>query len=151
MDEQGLQPLLKRAIYNRQQLTRIERYYRIEGDFAHKMGMDNIFLGLMDIQGDFDYEPVTGIVPMDPARDAMTWVNLLQGAGQLPQLAQPGPDGKVLNFVEIFKTIAEKMGVTDIDRYMMQVNVMPDEQVADQAQAGNVVPIDGGGGQQAVG
>jgi len=150
MDEAGVQPMLKRAMWNRQQLTRIERYYRVVGDFARKLGMDNIFVSLMDIQGDFDYEPVTGIVPEDPARSAMVWQNLLQGAGQLPQLQQPGPDGMVLDFREIFKTIAEKMGVTDLDRYMMQVNVQPDQVVQDQAQQGNVVPIQGGG-QRALG
>ena len=150
MDESGMQPLLKRAMWNRQQLTRIERYYRILGDFARKMGMDNIFVSLMDIQGDFDYEPVTGIVPEDPARSAMVWQSLLQGAGQLPQLQQPGPDGMMLDFREVFKTIAEKMGVTDLDRYMMQVQVQPDQVVQDQAQQGNVVAMRGRG-QQAVG
>jgi len=141
MDECGIQPLIKRSMYNRQQLTRIERYYRITGDFAKRLGIDNVFAGLMDIQGDFDYAAVSGILPEDPARSATTWVNLLSGAGQIPQLQQPGPDGMMLDFREIFKTIAEKMGVTDIDRYMMQVQVMPDQQVADQQQAGNVVPI----------
>ncbi|HUT87123.1 MAG TPA: hypothetical protein VMX15_03440 [Candidatus Heimdallarchaeota archaeon] len=148
MDEQGIQPLIKRSMYNRQQLTRIERYYRIVGEFQRKLGMDNIFVGLMDIQGDFDYEAITGIVPEDPARAATTWVNLMQGAGQIPQLQQPGPDGTMLDFREMFKTIAEKMGVTDIDRYMMQVEVQPDEQVQQQAQQGNVVPINGQGQQQ---
>lgn len=143
MDENGIQPLLKRAIANRQQLTRIDRYYRIEGDFARKLGIDNIFAGLMEIQGDFDYEPISGIMPEDPARAATTWVNLLQGAGQIPALQQPGPDGTMLDFREIFKTIAEKMGVTDIDRFFMQVQVMPDQLVQDMAQQGNAVPISG--------
>lgn len=141
MDDHGIQPLINRAIQNRQQLTRAERYYRIVGDFAKKLGMDSVFLGLMNIQGDFDYEPITGILPQDPAREANTWVNLLSGAGQIPQLQQPGPDGMMLDFREIFKTIAEKMGVPDIDRYMMQVQVMPDQQVQDQSQQGNIVPI----------
>lgn len=139
MDEIGMQPLIKRGIHNRQQYTRIERYYRIAGDFARKLGIDNIFIDLMDIQGDFDYEPITGIIPEDPARAATSWSNLLAGAGQLPQLQQPGPDGTMLDFREIFKTIAEKMGVTDIDRFFVQV--VPDEQAAQMAQSGQLLPV----------
>jgi hypothetical protein len=146
MDENGIQPMVNRAISNRQQLTRIERYYRIVGDFAKKLGMDSVFLSLMDIQGQFDYEPISGILPEDPGRSATTWINLLSGAGQIPQLQQPGPDGMMLDFREIFKTIADKMGITDIDRYMMQVQVQPDQQVQDQAQQGNIVPIQAGRG-----
>jgi hypothetical protein len=143
MDEMGVQPMIRRAISNRQQFTRIERYYRIVGEFQRDLGIDNIFATLADIQGDFDYEPISGIMPQDPGRSAATWSNLLAGAGQLPQLQQPGPDGKMLDFREIFRTIAQNMGVTDIDRYFMDVNVQPDQMVAEQAQAGNVVPISG--------
>jgi hypothetical protein len=141
MDEMGVQPMLKRAVSNRQQFTRIERYHRITGDFARKLGMDNIFVTLQDIQGDFDYEPISGITPEDPGRAAMAWQNILAGAGQIPQLQQPGPDGTMLDFREVFKTIAEKSGATDIDRYFMQVQVQPDEQVAEGAAQGQLAPI----------
>jgi len=147
MDEMGIQPLLDRAVSNRQQFTRMERYYRITGDFARKLGIDSIWATMADIQGDFDYEPISGIVPEDPARAATAWVNLLSGAGQIPQLQQPGPDGKMLDFREIFKTIAEKQGITDIDRFF--IDVQPDPQVAAQAQAGNIVPISSAPGGRA--
>jgi len=147
MDELGIQPMVKRAMFNRQQLTRIGRYYRIQGDFARKLGVDNIYADLMDIQGDFDYEAISGIMPEDPARSATVWTNLLSGAGQIPQLQQPGPDGTMLDFREVFKTIAEKMGIDDLDRYMMQVQVMPDQSVQQLAQNGNVVPINSAGAQ----
>jgi hypothetical protein len=145
MDEQGIQPLIKRSMWNRQQLTRIERYYRIVGEFARKLGIDTIHVGLMDLQGDFDYEPITGILPMDPSRSATTWTNIMQGAGQIPQLQQPGPDGMMLDFREMFKKVAEEMGVSDLDRYMMNVQVQPDEMVQDQAQQGNLAPVGGQG------
>jgi len=144
MDEMGISPMIRRSISNRQQFTRMERYYRIGGDFAQKLGIENIWVGLEQIQGDFDYEPISGILPEDPGRSAMVWQNILAGAGQIPQLQQPGPDGMMLDFREVFKTIAEKSGATDIDRFFMQVQVQPDEQVAAGAQAGDLAPVQGG-------
>jgi len=67
----------------------------------------------------------------------------MASASQLPQLQQPGPDGRILDFRSIFNTIAEKSGISNIDDYYMDVQVMPDQQVADQAQAGNMVPVGG--------
>jgi len=141
MDENGIEPLIKRSISNRQQFTSIARYYQIIGDLAMQSGMDSIFAGLEDLQGDFVYKPVTGILPEDPARSATTWTNLMAAAGQLPQLQEPGPDGRVLDFRRVFDTIAEKMGVANIGSYYMDVQVMPDEQVDQQAQAGNLAPM----------
>jgi hypothetical protein len=123
MDENGIQPLVERSIHNRQQFTSIGRYYRIIGDLARMAGMKSIYAGLSDIQGDFDYKKVTGILPEDPARSATTWTNLMAAAGQLPQLQEPGPDGRVLDFRRVFDTIAEKMGVSNIDSYYMDVQV----------------------------
>jgi len=141
MDEMGVRPMMSRAVSNRQQFTRMERYYRIVGDFQKKLGIDTIFATLEDIQGQFDYEPISGIQPEDPARSAAAWSNILAGAGQIPQLQQPGPDGRMLDFREIFKTIAEKQGVTDIDNFFMDVQVQPDEQVAAGAEAGDLAAV----------
>ena len=144
MDENAIQQLIWRTIHNRQQFTSIGRYYEIVGRLAEDIGRDNIFADLEDIQGEFKYVPITGIVPEDPSRSAATWSNMLAAAGQIPQLQQPGPDGRQLDFRRVFNTIAEQMGVTSIDDYYMDVQVMPDEQVAQQAQAGNMVPMGGG-------
>ena len=67
----------------------------------------------------------------------------MNAAGQLPQLQQPGPDGKMLDFRMIFNAIAEKSGIPNIDDYYMAVDVQPDAVVQQQAQAGNLVPIGG--------
>ena len=141
MDENAIQPLIRRAISNRQQFTSIGRYYALAGRMAQDLGIDNIFADLGDIQGDFKYKPITGILPEDPARSAANWSNLLASAGQIPQLQQPGPDGRMLDFRGIFNAIAEKSGIPNIDDYYMEVQVMPDEQVEQQAQAGNLAPV----------
>jgi hypothetical protein len=143
MDENAIEPLVRRSIQNRQQFTSIGRYYEIGGRLAEMAGIDNIFADLEDIPGEFKYKPISGILPDDPSRAAANWSNLMAAAGQLPQLQQPGPDGKVIDFRKIFNTIAEKSGIQDIGEYYMEVQVMPDEEVAAQAQAGNMVPMGG--------
>jgi hypothetical protein len=143
MDENGIQPTVERSMHNRQQFTSIARYYRIVGQLAQDLDADSLFLDLFDIQGEYDYKPITGILPEDPARAATAWSNLLSSAGQLPQLQQPGPDGKMLDFRKVFDTIAEKMGVPDMDNYYMDVQVAPPEEVEAEVQAGNMVPVGG--------
>jgi len=141
MDENAIQPLIQRAINNRQQFTSIGRYYEIAGRLAQDLGVDNLFADLQDIQGNFNYKPITGILPEDPSRSAANWSNLMAAAGQLPQLQQPGPDGRMLDFRSIFNVIAEKSGIPNIDDYYMEVEVMPDEQVEQGVQDGNMVPM----------
>jgi len=143
MDENSMQELINQTIHNRQQFTSIGRYYEIVGRMAQDLGMDSLFADLESIQGEFKYKAITGILPEDPARSAMNWTNLMAAAGQLPQLQQPGPDGRVLDFRSVFNTIAEKSGITNIEDYYMDVQVMPDEQVAQQVQAGNLAPVGG--------
>jgi hypothetical protein len=143
MDENAIQALMWRTIHNRQQFTSIGRYYELAGDLSRELG-ESIYADLQSIQGEFNYEPITGIVPEDPSRSASTWSNMLAAAGQIPQLQQPGPDGRQLDFRKIFDTIAKQMGITNVDDYYMDVQVMPDAQVAQQAQAGNMVPMGGG-------
>lgn len=143
MDENAIQELMSQSIHNRQQFTSIARYYEIAGRLAQELGIDSIFGDLEAIQGDFKYKAISGILPEDPARSAASWTNLMAAAGQLPQLQQPGPDGRMLDFRSIFNTIAEKSGISNIEDYYMDVQVMPDEQMAAELQAGNLAPVGG--------
>jgi hypothetical protein len=141
MDENAMQPLIQRAIANRQQFTQMQQYYNIGGQLAKDLMMESIFIDMRELQGQYDYVPITGILPEDPARSAQVWANVMAAAAQIPMLQQPGPDGRMLDFREVFNTVAEKQGIQNIDRYYMNVNVMPDQQVAQQEQAGNMVPL----------
>lgn len=141
VDENAIQPLIQRSILNRQQFTDVAQYYRILGEFAQEYGKDSIFIDMEDLQGEFDYMPISGILPEDPARSAQAWSQIMASAAQNPSLQQPGPDGKMLDFRKVFDTIAEKMGITNIGRYYMNVNVVPDEEAAAQEQAGNFLPV----------
>ena len=144
-DSMAVQPLAMRAILNRQQFTEIEEYIEITGELAREQGMERLLVNREQLQGSYNYMPISGIVPPDPARFADIWMNILTGAGQIPQLQEPGPDGKVVDFRAIFKEAAQAMGARNIEEFFTQIapvapEVAPDETVQQEVQAGNLVP-----------
>ena len=144
-DTMCIQDLADRAIQNRQQFTEIEQYIKITGELAREQGVERMMVNKQQLQGKYDYMPISGIIPPDPARFADIWIQILQGALQAPQLMQPGPDGKVLDFRKIFEEAATAMGARNIEEFYMQVapeapQVMPDEGLAQEVQAGNMIP-----------
>jgi hypothetical protein len=170
MDMMALQPLANRSIANRQQFTTLEQYIRITGELAKQVGKTRDVIGSRDIQGNFDYIPHSGVVSPDPARMAQTWIQLLTIGSKMGEfLLKPGPDGKAIDIREIFNEAARNLGVKNVEQFYhqvqqigmpgmpgvgqpggipgAQVQVMPDEQVQRQVQAGNVIPMLGGGGQ----
>lgn len=166
MDMMALQPLAYRSIANRQQFTTLQQYVRITGELSKTIGETRQLLGKPDIQGNFDYIPHSGVVPPDPARLAQTWIQILGVGSKLGEfLLRPGPDGKAIDIREIFNEISRNLGVKNIEQFYHQVQqqpmsqpgmpaptpranvqVLPDEQVQRQVQAGNVIPMPGAGG-----
>jgi hypothetical protein len=140
IDCTSIQPMIYRWVANRQQFTELEQYVRITGELSRRMGMEQIWISRDRLAGKFDYVPTSGILPDDPARQAMVWANLIGLGGQNPMLMQPGPDGRMLDFRELFNEAARRSGIRNIDHFYMQVQ--PDGMVQDQAQAGNMVPVD---------
>jgi hypothetical protein len=158
----AFQSLVYRAIANRQQFTNMERYFRIVGQMALEMAPQTLITP-WDIQGNFDYVPRSNIMPPDPAKSAIAWSQILFGLGKFPQMWMPGPDGKVLDPRLIFNEIARNMGIKHINQFyrslspveMMggmggpgmvippqgptDVKVMPDDQVHQEVQKGNLV------------
>jgi hypothetical protein len=82
-----------------------------------------------DLQGDIDYLVIDGTLPVEPTRNAETWMNMLQ------ILNQTG-----LNMEYSAGQIAEEairaMGITDLDRFrvsheqMQSVGMSPSQQMA---------------------
>jgi hypothetical protein len=144
-DMMAIQEVSARAIANRQQFTELEQYIKITGELAREQGVERLLITRDQLQGQYDYVPISGVVPPDPARFADVWIQILQGAMNVPQLMQPGPDGKVLDLRKIFDEAAKAMGARDIGQFYMQVmpvapQVMPDGAVADEVAAGNMIP-----------
>jgi hypothetical protein len=166
----AFQPLILRAVANRQQFTSLEQYFRIVGDYAQEVFAQNngrMLVTPWDIQGNFDYAPRSSIMPPDPAKSAIAWSQIMFGLAKFPQVWMPGPDGKVLDPRLIFNEIARNMGIKHIQQFYrqmmpmegmmgqpgmpgqpgqpgqphppMNVQVMPDHQVQQEHQKGNLI------------
>jgi len=157
-----------RWIANRQQFTDQEGWFRVSGEFAREMAMtgdpryQNGFMMVTpdDLAGNFDYVPRSGPMPADPANSIQAWQVLSDMLAKSPMLLQmPDAQGRVLDPVELFKEFARTpLGIRNIDSYFKQmqpppgigapgmppnvpVKVMPDDQVAQQRVAGNIIPM----------
>lgn len=81
---------------------------------------------------DFDVVPHDGTIPGNT--DAQAWIQIFQALLQNPVLAQK------FDIVKVFRHIARGLGAKNAQDF--EVKVMPDGQVIQQAQAGNIVPAE---------
>lgn len=84
------------------------------------------------IAGSFDYIPVDGTFPIDRFAQAELFQGLVASMAQVPELLQQFDMSKMVNFV------ASLMGIKNLKTFRLEV--APDGAVADQEQAGNIVP-----------
>lgn len=110
-----------------------------------------------DLQGDIDYLVIDGTLPIEPTRNAETWMNMLQ------IMSQTGLNMEY-NAGQIAEEAIRAMGITDLDRFRvsqeeMQANgpspsqqlammekmrgasVQPQENIQNEVQKGNLVPM----------
>ena len=110
-----------------------------------------------DLQGEIDYLVIDGTLPLEPTRNAETWMNMLQIMNQTGLNME-------YNAGQIAEEAIRAMGITDLDRFRispeeMQANgpspsqqlammekmrgasVQPNEQVQQEVDKGNLVPI----------
>jgi hypothetical protein len=91
------------------------------------------------ISGFFDYVPVDGTMPIDRMAQANLWKELMAGLRMMPpEISQQYDWGR------IFAWVAQLGGLKNINQFKVQV--VPDAQLAAQAQAGNVIPMPPRGG-----
>jgi hypothetical protein len=159
IDAQAIEPLVEMMIANLQQYMTIERYVELVGDAQKEFdGADQVAIRPDDIFGQYDYVPINGTLPMDPARQADSILTLVQTAGGIPQLngQMPMSDGSMaqFNYVRAVQELANILGFTDADDFIEIMvpqgippamaggppQVLPDEEVAAQVAAGNLVP-----------
>jgi hypothetical protein len=133
----AFQPHAQRLIASTQQYYDAERQFKIAGDLmqnAQKFMQVNPEL----IAGSFDFVPVDGTLPIDRYAQANLWREILGGIVKMPQITQQYDIGG------IFGWMAQLAGLKNINQFKVQV--MPDEQLQNQAQQGNVVPMGGQNG-----
>lgn len=140
--------------YNTIQFMSQPMYVEIAGRYESQMrmaygvgpnAMGEVEVGPFDLQPYFDIEPRDGALPNN--ENAQAWTTIMQTL-----LGVEGVGAQLAGQSDIFKIFAHWariMGARDIHEFIndggqmqqMQPQVMPDEQVAQQAQAGNIVPM----------
>ena len=112
---------------------------RLAGDFfMHPGAQKQLEVGPNDIQGFYDFSPVDGTLPVDRFAQVNMWGQLMQQMAQSPQVLQQYDMGR------IFAWIAQLGGLKNIHRFKVQVQ--EPEDLLQQSQAGNVIPIGGPNG-----
>jgi len=110
-----------------------------------------------DLQGDIDYLVIDGTLPLEPTRNAETWMSMLQ------IMSQTGLNMEY-NAGQIAEEAIRAMGITDLDRFrispeereangmspsqqialmekMRGANVQSNENVSREVERGNLVPL----------
>lgn len=146
IDAMAIAPLARRSVANRLQYMSMEQYFRIVGDYAQELGQDHILANQDNIQGNYDYIHISGVLPPDPVRLSRTWSQILETLARLVPIMQPDEQGRIPDINKIAMETFKSMGAKNIEDFFMvpppPPQVMPDEQVAQQEQAGNMVPMD---------
>ena len=147
MDIQYRQDLSIMLASHTQQFMSQERYVEIVGDREQELMKEH---GLeLDSQGKISVNPLDLLIGYDvlpgdgaiPGREpAELWIQLLQVAMTHPELTQR------LDIVRMFQHAARQLGAKNVQDFVRKggdiaANVTPNEQVTQQADAGNIVPL----------
>lgn len=131
----GVTSLSQRLLQNSQQYYDESLMLRIVGDTARFAGLKHLKITPEDITGFYDFVPVDGVLPVDRFAQVSMWSQLLAQVRNAPQIMQMYDMGK------IFGWIAQLGGIRNIEQF--KIEVLPDQQLGDQAQRGNVVAMNG--------
>jgi len=123
------------------------------GDLTNMIKDDYLDFDISMLQGDVDYLIVDGTLPIEPTRSAETWMNMLQVMNQTGLNME-------YNVGKIAEEAIRSMGVSDLDQFkisekqaaqgmspsqqqmqmerMRGASVMPQEQMQQEIQAGNL-------------
>jgi hypothetical protein len=146
MSAHGFASHAMKLVQTSQQMYDSETKLRIVGDQAQAAGLGFMTVTPEDIAGFYSFVPVDGTLPVDRQAQANLWKEIIMGITRMPpQIMAQFDMGK------IFAWTAQLGGIKNINQ--MKVQVMPNEQLAQQAQAGNVVPLrpPGAGGTPGIG
>lgn len=138
----ALQPLAYMLAFHTQQLMTKDTYVNVVGDYVpllqSELGPGKRLVSPLDILAEFDVIPRDGSLPTDVQGQGNNWVQLYGLMLKNPVIAAQ------FDTVKIFLHIARLMGAKNAHQFIkMPVNtqVQPDEQVAMQAQQGNLIPL----------
>jgi hypothetical protein len=174
LDEMLVGPLAEHLASIRQQFTTDTQWYRVAGDLAREIelrvgesdmiqsteGGLRVKIAPWDLYGNYDYVPLSGNDPQNPAKSAESLIQLLEVMAPIPHLVDPQAammmgEEDVADLKEVVIRIGENLGIKDIKRLFKPlfdeqgmplapppppIGVVPDEEMAAMAAAGNAVP-----------
>ena len=143
---QAMQDIGYMFAHHTQQLMTEDVYLKSSGDWTEaikeqlSVQKDRVLVSPLDLLVDYDTIVRDGSIP--GSGDSRVMVALFKIIAATPQLLQQ------FDIVRVFEWIATNEGAKNIHDFRMrqppQMSTMPDEQVAQQVQQGNLVPIGGG-------
>jgi hypothetical protein len=134
MSAVAMAPHAQRLVQNSQQFYDAEAKMKRVGNLALEAGERFLNVSPDDIQGFFDFVPVDGTLPIDRMAQANLWKELMGSLRMMPpQVAMSYDWGR------IFAWVGTLAGLKNISQFKVQM--VPDQQLAAQAQAGNVIPL----------
>lgn len=142
---QGMQDIALMFASNTQQLMEHDTYIQTVGQWpeilrkTYNVTNEPIPISPYDLIIDYQVSIRDGSIP--GGNFSQAWIQLYQILSGNPELTQK------FDMVRIFKHIATNLGAKNVNNFerqaMPMVSTAPDEQVAAQAQQGNLVPIEG--------
>ncbi len=157
----SIRPMVRMMVANIQDFFAPESSIRISDSDTASNVADMVKDGyldfsLQDIQGDIEYLVVDGTLPLEPTRNAETWITMLRTLNETG-MAMEYNSGKIV------EEAIRSMGVSDLDQFkiskqqqeqgptpsqqmmMMEklrgANVQPQENIERQVERGNLVPM----------
>ena len=132
------------AVHSQQYMSQ-ETYVRIVGRYAEQIKKTlnpkgtNVRVSPYDLAINYDLIVRDGSIP--GGNFSQSWIELFKVIGQSPELSQQ------FDVTRIFMYIAQQLGAKNVEDFrrnmdQIQTQTMPDEQVADQVQRGNLVPLE---------
>lgn len=143
---QAHMPIARIMASHVQQLMERETYVKVTGEMEQRMAADygidvqnnRVLANPLDLVANYDLIEHDGTVP--GSEDVSTMVELFQIMAQNPVV------GMHFDIPRIVKHIFRHMGAKNVDDFVLKTpSVVPDEQVEQQVQAGNLVPMSGDG------
>lgn len=134
MSSCGFAPHSQQLVQNSQQFYDATAKLRRVGSYALEAGMEFLEVSPDSIQGFYDLVPVDGVLPVDRMAQANLWKEIMGSIRNMPPQIAMGYD-----WTRIFAWTAMLGGLKNINQFRVQV--LPDQQLQGQAQAGNVIPM----------
>lgn len=133
----GWSQISQMMVQNNQQLYSAEQKYRIAGNNITNEEFVDVSPEML--AGMYDIVTVDGTLPIDRFAQANLWKEIIGNAGRLPPDIQQQYD-----WAAIFGWMSKLAGLKNIDQFkkagIVPPQVVPDQQLAQQAKAGTVVP-----------